>query len=90
MPAPAALAVEAFFAAHEVEMVAAVVARPAVFAVAEVVGAALCENTFARFEFGGGAVFTAHVGVVDLQLGATVAVVRPEFVIAVIEGGDAA
>ena len=77
----AALAVHGLLAVAEAEVAAAVVARPAVFAVAEVVVAAPRQDALAVFEFGGGAVFAAHVGVVHLQFGATVAVVHPEGVV---------
>ena len=83
------MAVHGLVAVAEAEGTATVVTRPAVFAVVKVVCAAARQHALAFFEFGGGAVFAAHVGVVDLEFGAAVAVVRPEDVIPGGQFGDA-
>ena len=73
----------------QAEVAATIITVPAVFAVAEVVGALARQDAFATGELGGGTVFAAHVGVVHLQFLAFVvavgAVVHPEFVVAVAE-----
>ncbi|EHM52134.1 hypothetical protein HMPREF9080_02508 [Cardiobacterium valvarum F0432] len=85
----AAVAVLGLVVVAQAEVAAAIVAVPAVFVVAEVVGAPARQDAFSTGEFGGGAVFAAHVGVVHLQFLAFVvavgAVVHPEFVVTVVE-----